>query len=342
MRRLGKVLGIIGIVVLVLVVVGATFVGWDIRRSFPQTSGSLALAGLKANVDVLRDERGIAHIYADTPEDLFFAEGFTHAQDRFWEMDFRRHITSGRLSEMFGKTQIETDTFLRTSGWRRVAEKELALLSPETRRNLDAYSRGVNAYLADHSGATASFEYVVLGLQNSSYEIEPWTPVDSVSWLKAMAWDLRGNMADEIARSVISDKIGRARTATLYPEYPYLRHRPIVMQGGVVDGVWDQTATRLGAAAASTIPDLPAGAGGVLAAADDALSSLDDILGPSGPGIGSNSWVISGEKTETGKPMLANDPHLAPMMPSLWYQIGLHCRTVSRSEERRVGKECCR
>ena len=93
-------------------------------------------------------------------------QGYVHAQDRFWEMDFRRHITAGRLSEMFGKSQVETDTFLRISGWRRVAEQELPLLSAETRRNLDAYARGVNAYLADHSGATASFEYAVLGLQN--------------------------------------------------------------------------------------------------------------------------------------------------------------------------------
>ena len=125
MRRLGKVLGIIGIVLLVVVVVASTFVAWTVRRSFPQTSGTIALAGLSAPVDVLRDERGIPHVYADTPEDLFFAQGFVHAQDRFWEMDFRRHITAGRLSEMFGEGQVETDTFLRTLGWRQVAEQEL-------------------------------------------------------------------------------------------------------------------------------------------------------------------------------------------------------------------------
>ncbi len=125
-RRLGKVLGIIGIVLLVLVVVATSLTVWTVRRSFPQTSGEITLAGLTGTVDVLRDERGIPHVYADTPEDLFFAQGFVHAQDRFWEMDFRRHITAGRLSEMFGKSQIETDKFLRISGWRRVAEKELA------------------------------------------------------------------------------------------------------------------------------------------------------------------------------------------------------------------------
>jgi penicillin G amidase len=331
-RRLGKVLGILGMVLLVVAVIATSLTVWTIRRSFPQTSGEVTLAGLTGTVDVLRDERGIPHVYADTPQDLFFAQGFVHAQDRFWEMDFRRHITAGRLSEMFGKSQIETDKFLRISGWRRVAEQELALLSDDTKRNLDAYTSGVNAYLADHSGATASFEYVVLGLQNSSYTIEPWTPLDSVSWLKAMAWDLRGNMTEEVYRSVISDAVGRARTAQLYPDYPYARHRPIVNAGGLVDGVWDPTAARGETTnAASTIPVLPAGTTAVLDRTKDTLGSLDGLLGPSGPGIGSNSWVISGEKTESGKPLLANDPHLAPMMPSLWYQMGLHCRVVSET-----------
>ena len=329
MRRLGKVLGIIGIVVLVLVVVAASFGAWTVRRSFPQVSGEVALAGLKSEVKVLRDERGIPQIYATSSADLFYAEGYVHAQDRFWEMDFRRHITAGRLSELFGKSQVETDTYLRTLGWRRVAQQELALLSPETRGNLESYSAGVNAYLADHSGATASLEYAVLGLQNSGYSIEPWTPVDSIAWLKAMAWDLRGNMQEEISRSIISATVGVERTAQLYPPYPYLQHRPIVSQGGVLDGVWDQGATRATATAAGLVPTVPAEAVDVLRATGAASQAITDMLGPDGPGIGSNSWVISGDKTDTGKPLLANDPHLGPMMPSIWYQIGLHCTTVS-------------
>jgi penicillin amidase len=328
-RRLGKVLGIIGIVVLVLVVAAASFGAWTVRRSFPQVSGEIALPGLKSEVQVLRDERGIPQIYAASSADLFYAEGYVHAQDRFWEMDFRRHITAGRLSELFGKSQVETDTYLRTLGWRRVADRELALLSPETRGNLESYSAGVNAYLADHSGATASLEYAVLGLQNSGYTIEPWTPVDSIAWLKAMAWDLRGNMQEEISRSIISATVGVKRTAQLYPPYPYLSHRPIVSQGGVVDGVWDQSATRATATAAGLVPTVPTEAVDVLRATGAASQTITDMLGPDGPGIGSNSWVISGDKTDTGKPLLANDPHLGPMMPSIWYQIGLHCTTVS-------------
>ena len=329
MRGLGKVLGVIGIVVLLLVVVVASYGAWTVRRSFPQTTGELALAGLSGTVDVLRDERGVPQLYADNPDDLFFAQGYVHAQDRFYEMDFRRHITSGRLSEMFGESQLETDKFLRTSGWYHVAEQEYGMLSPETKRNLEAYAKGVNAYLADHSGAAVSLEYAVLGLQNPSYSIEPWTPVDSISWLKAMAWDLRGNMEDEISRSIISATVGRVRTAELYPAYPYDRHRPIVEQGAVIDGVWSQDTALGQPIAAAPLHRIPVGAVASLLRTGTAVATLDHVLGPIGPGIGSNSWVVSGDRTATGKPLLANDPHLAPMMPSIWYQMGLHCRTVS-------------
>ena len=103
--------------------------------------------GLKGQVEVLRDSFGVPNIYADNPEDLFLAQGYVQAQDRFFEMDFRRHLAAGRLSELFGKSQLETDAYVRTLGWRRVAEQELALLAPSTRRYLDAYAAGVNAYL---------------------------------------------------------------------------------------------------------------------------------------------------------------------------------------------------
>ncbi|MFN8158650.1 MAG: penicillin acylase family protein [Candidatus Nanopelagicales bacterium] len=330
MRTLGKVLGIVGIVLLVLVVAGVTFAAWTVHRSYPQTSGTVTLQGLKGPVDVYRNDRGIPDVYADDPADLFFAQGYVHAQDRFWEMDFRRHITAGRLSEMFGRSQLETDTFLRISGWRRVAEQEFPLLSPTTQANLENYAKGVNAYLADHSGATASLEYAILGLQNPSYTIEPWTPVDSLAWLKAMAWDLRGNMQEEIERSIVSAKVGVARTAQIFPAYPYAQHRPIVTQGGLNNGVWDPLGSPSPDSLGSRAPRVPTGAQDVLARTHSVLGTLDGVLGPNGPGIGSNSWVVASQLSSTTKPLLANDPHLGPSMPSIWYQMGLHCRTVTK------------
>ena len=157
----------------------------------------------------MRDELGVPQVYADNSADLFFAQGFVQAQDRFFEMDVRRHITAGRLAEMFGPDALETDKVVRTLGWRRVAEQEVAELDPEAIAYLEAFSAGVNAYLADTSPDDLSLEYAVLGLDGLDYRVEDWTPVDSVAWLKAMAWDLRGNMQDEIDRAMASTRSDR-------------------------------------------------------------------------------------------------------------------------------------
>ena len=319
-----RVLGVLGLVLL-LGLGGAVLFGvHTVRASFPVTSGTLTVAGLKAPVTVIRDDLGIPQIYAESLEDLFAAQGYAHAQDRFWEMDVRRHITAGRLSEMFGESQVTTDSFLRTLGWRRVAEEELPMLSARSRRILDSYAIGVNAYLAEHRGAELSLEYAVLGLQNPDYQPEPWTPADSVSWLKALAWDLRGNMEDEIYRSIMSASVGVEETEKLFPPYPFAEHRPIVTTGAVVNGVFDAGREPVGGVK-GTSAHVPSQAVPALERLRASTDSLTRWLGPTGPGIGSNSWALAGDKTESGKPLLANDPHLAPMMPSIWYQAGLHC-----------------
>ncbi|MFI1094620.1 penicillin acylase family protein [Streptomyces sp. NPDC020917] len=295
-----------------------------VRASFPQTTGSLKLKGLSAPVDVKRDGNGIPQIYADTPQDLFRAQGYVQAQDRFYEMDVRRHLTSGRLSEMFGKGQVETDAFLRTLNWHGIAQQEYDhQLDATTKSYLQAYTDGVNAYLGDHSGAALSVEYAALSFSNS-YKPEPWTPVDSVAWLKAMAWDLRGNMQDEIDRSLMTSRLSQAQIKQLYPSYPYDRNRPIVDAGSVnnVTGEYEPAGSKGPVALNSTVTTQLAGISKI-------IDQMPALLGPTGSGIGSNSWVVSGQYTTTGKPLLANDPHLAPQLPSLWYQMGLHCRTVS-------------
>jgi len=295
-----------------------------VRASFPQTTGSLKLKGLSAPVDVKRDGNGIPQIYADTPADLFRAQGYVQAQDRFYEMDVRRHLTSGRLSEMFGKGQVETDAFLRTLNWHGIAQQEYDhQLDATTKSYLRAYTDGVNAYLGDHSGAALSVEYAALSFSNS-YKPEPWTPVDSVAWLKAMAWDLRGNMQDEIDRSLMTSRLSQAQIKQLYPSYPYDRNRPIVDAGSVnkVTGNYEPAGSKGPVALNSTVTTQLAGISKI-------IDQMPALLGPTGSGIGSNSWVVSGQYTTTGKPLLANDPHLAPQLPSLWYQMGLHCRTVS-------------
>ena len=171
-----------------------------VRRPLPQTSGELEVPGLDGPVEVVRDEHGIPQVYADSMDDLMMAQGYVQAQERFFEMDLRRHVTAGRLSELFGEETLETDQVIRTMGWRRVAERELALIEPRTRQALEAYADGVNAYLAEHGTSELAAEYSLLRLGGLDYVPEDWTPVDSLAWLKAMAWDLRGNMEDEIGR----------------------------------------------------------------------------------------------------------------------------------------------
>jgi penicillin amidase len=373
--------------VLVLAIVAGLGYGtyWGVstvRASFPQTSGELTLDGLSGPVEVKRDASGIPQIYASSDADLFRAQGFVQAQDRFWEMDVRRHMTSGRLSEMFGEDEVETDAFLRTLGWRQVAQKEYdTKLSPETKKYLQAYAAGVNQYLEGRSGKDISVEYAALGFIND-YTPEEWTPVDSVAWLKAMAWDLRGNMQDEIDRSLMTSRLNQKQIADLYPAYPFDRHKPIVEEnkadsgsgtgsgtgtddagiggagsgtgtGGTGSGTGGTGSGTGGTGTGSGLGGTETGLGGTgtagtgiagsgdsggtatqnlntqLARVSDALDKVPALLGPNGNGIGSNSWVVSGSKTTTGKPLLANDPHLAPQMPSLWYQMGLHCREIT-------------
>ncbi|MEE1668043.1 penicillin acylase family protein [Streptomyces sp. WAC07094] len=326
------------LIVLVLALVGGFGYGgyWSVstvRASFPQTSGSITLEGLSGPVDVKRDGYGIPQIYASSDEDLFMAQGYVQAQDRFYEMDVRRHLTSGRLSEMFGKSQVKNDEFLRTLGWDRVAKQEYdTKLSSSTKKYLDAYAKGVNAYLNGKSGKDISLEYAALGLVND-YKPQQWTPVDSVSWLKAMAWDLRGNMQDEIDRSLMTSRLGPKQIDDLYPDYPYSRNKPIVQTGqyNEITKAFEQSgSTGTQSSTGSSTANSPSSAlQSQLAGLYNVLDNVPTAVGVNGNGIGSNSWVVDGDHTITGKPLLANDPHLSASLPSVWYQMGLHCTTLS-------------
>jgi penicillin G amidase len=332
-RRLRRVLFWAFTALLALAVVAGIAGVWAVRRSFPQYGGALRLAGLTAPVTVYRDAHAIPQIYAQNLPDLMRAQGYIHAQERFWEMDFRRHVTAGRLSELFGGSQLDTDKYLRTLGWRRVAEAEWNILSAEVKALLTEYAEGVNAWLAANApggrpGTKVSLEYGVLALQNGDYRIESWHPVDSLAWLKAMAWDLRGNMVEEMERAaLLGDGFTREQIEQLFPPYPYDRNRPIVDGGGVRDGAFaaQPVAAATPARAAGVSAATPAAAAPLFAALAERTAKLPRLLGRSGPGIGSNSWVLSGARTTTGRPILANDPHLSPMMPSIWFQVGLHC-----------------
>ena len=306
-----------------------------VRRSFPETSGRLMVPGLKGEVEVLRDSFGVPNIYADNPEDLFLAQGYVQAQDRFFEMDFRRHLAAGRLSELFGKSELETDAYIRTLGWRRVAEQELSLLAPSTRRYLDAYAAGVNAYIENRPAVDLSMEYSLLRLQGLQDNPEPWTAADSVAWLKVMAWDLASNLDEESERAIVAGKLGAARAASLFPTYPLDDFAPILRRGDVVGKAFDPSAGR---ASARPFPgglsdDQLRRASRALEGVAKITRTIPHVLRSSAGGgaTGSNSWAMAGSGTASGHAILGNDPHLSTSIPSIFAQVGLHCRVLSKA-----------
>jgi len=317
MRVLAKIILVIVGILLIVLVAAAVFGTIQIRQPFPETEGEVVLLGLKEPVDIYRDEFGIPHIYAQNQEDMFFAQGYVHAQDRFWQMEFWRHIGQGRISEIVGEATLDSDKFVRTLGWNRMSNDTVAYYekeAPEFYAMLVSYSEGVNAYLEDNR-AELSLNYDILGLVGDPWEIEPWTPVNTISWGVVMSDVLSRDMFDEIDRATLIDEVGEATVASLFPFYPY-ETRPVI------------------AATDEMVNELPDSTG-----LHEPLSDLDwsrvntdiiaeappaEFLPAHGPFVGSNNWVISGELTDTGMPLLANDPHLEMQMPSIWYEVGLH------------------
>lgn len=285
MRRI--LLIMLAVILLVLIVVPVGGYLW-LRSSLPQVQGNVRIAGLNQPVEIVRDRWGVPHIFATTDHDAYFALGYVHAQDRLWQMEMNRRIGAGRLSEILGDATLDIDKFQRTLGYYRAAASDYAALSDRSRMALDAYAAGVNSWIDE--GHTLPPEYLLLGIKP-----EPWTPYDSLVWEKMMSWDLGGDYEMELLRRQLGDAIGPERAAQLLPPYP---------QGGI-----DILPRGIEPAAMS-------------ATADDLLAidrRLQLALGHGGREIGSNNWVVAGSRTATGKPLLANDPHLATSIPSIWY-----------------------
>jgi len=296
-KLLGKILAIIGVLILLVVIVAAGGGYFLVKRNFPAINGTIKAAELQSQVVVYRDSWGIPHVYASNPHDLFFAQGYVHAQDRFWQMEFWRRIGAGRLSEVLGESALENDRFIRTVGWHRVAAQELEQLDDEVRAVLEAYAEGVNAYVSTHRGRLG-LEFTILGLTGVKFEPEPWTPLNTLTWAKVMAWDLGGNMDAELLRAHVAARLGTPAVGAVVPPYP--DDYPVIVPHPL--------------------------AGATLEALPEAAVEFHPL--GTGDDIGSNNWVISGSRTETGTPLLANDPHLSIQMPSIWYEIGLHCDPV--------------
>lgn len=312
-QKIKRFLIVFAVVFLILLLFGWWRWPHIVKASFPQLEGEIQMQGLDAPVEVYRDELGVPHIFASTEHDLFMVQGYVHAQDRFWQMDFNRHVSTGRVSELMGKITLDQDKFLRTLGWERIAQQELEQLDNETLEVFTYYADGVNAYLSEHEGTEISLEYLFLNLLNTGYEPKPWDPVHTLAWAKAMAWDLRGNMDGEIERAILLADLSLDQLNDIFPQYPDYNPSIIENWAGVINGQ-----DTINANAFSFSP--------AYQQIVDQFASLDALLeGGSDAGIGSNSWVVSGDLTESGFPLLANDMHLVANIPHIWYEVGLHC-----------------
>ncbi len=319
MKTVRRILKVLGILIVILVLLGAGTGYYVVQRTLPQVDGTVQLDGIKGKVEIIRDTWGVPHVYADNQEDLFFGQGYVHAQDRLWQLEFNRRVAAGRLSEVLGKATVETDTYLRTLGLYRTAQAEAASLDSETKVVLDAYAKGINTFVATHQDSLP-LEFLILG-----FKPEPWTPADTLAWGKVMSLNLGGNMDMEVWRSLVTQKLGAAKAAELDAGYP--AEGPFIVPE-MTEALTDPAAGPVLASAAD-LPDTAA-----LEALSVRQASLRALLlgaglSPDAPegltveGIGSNNWVVAGARTTTGKPLLANDPHLGIQLPSIWYEIGL-------------------
>ncbi len=259
-----------------------------LQRPLPPNYARVFLESLHGPVEIIRDKWGIPHIYAQNEHDLFFAQGFVHAQDRLFQMDVNRRLGLGQLSEIIGTSGLASDRFARFFGWSRVAEAQIAGADAVTLEVVAAYTAGVNAFIEQ---GKLPIEFSVL-----AYKPKPWQPRDISAWGAVLAWGLSVNWETELIRSQLLEKLGLEKAAQMSPNYTD-SYETILRDA--------QVGTHLAAA--------------LLDAYHDVMAHLPLGPAPIGQGIGSNNWVIGGQKTKSGRPILANDPHLPPIFPTIWY-----------------------
>ncbi|CAG0930584.1 penicillin amidase [Thermoflexales bacterium] len=305
-RRL--IIGIVAIGLFVILIAGGSFI-YLTRSAFPQIDGTVQATGLLLPGTVIRDKNGVPHIYAANTHDLFFMQGYVHAQDRLWQMEVSRRGMAGQTSEISpSKSSLEQDRLIRVLGWRRSANADYEALNETDRAALQAYSDGVNRYISTHQN-NLPLEFIVVGAfgsQGLNYQPAPWTPIDTLQWAKALAWNLSGNWNTELYRAQVLAKFGeeggQAILTDLFPAYDS-QTKPIVIPSSIS---WS---------------DVPADL--------VSLKLLDSLAGTRSHDVGSNGWVVAGHRTTTGQPLLANDPHLGIQIPSIWYFNSLHCQPIT-------------
>ena len=289
---------VVVVIVLTVLIAGAIWI--RLWRATPQVSGSVLLPGASMPVEVLRDTDGVPHIRAATEADAMFGLGVVHAQDRLWQMEFQRRLGRGRLAEILGPDALRTDRFFRVLDLDQIVTDNWPHLDAATRTLADAYLAGVNAWIAQLVSGTLPIEFALIGISP-----EPFTREDLGVWSKVMALGLSTNWRDELLRARIVGRLGEDAAAVLMPAYT--AGGPIIVPEGIGPTAAAQKALSASRTAAPLVSDGTLAA--LMRAAPDAASGI----------AASNNWVLHGTRTASGKPVLANDPHLGTRIPSVWY-----------------------
>ena len=288
-------------------IVGSVFVRQIARKALPDYNQSVYLDGLIDGVEIYRDDHAVPHIYATNEHDLYLAVGYVMAQDRLWQMDLLRRVTTGRLSEIFGEDMIGTDQLLRAL---RIPEKSKLVLqnsNPDILNALDAFCLGVNQYI-ERNQKTLPPEFTILG-----YKPEPWQPIHSVNLIGYMAWDLSGSWNTEVVLHKLRQQLDEEKFLQLVPDLDY--HQTFVHPD------YDEILTgseQEKRGVSRLMPDV-----------SDEPESMFALLGHNSRlrelGLeifsGSNSWAVSGQRTNTGYPLFSNDSHLSFGAPGIWIQM---------------------
>lgn len=283
MRVIHSIAGILAALIAVpagLVVLAAAVLVLIFATAQTDTGGEARLTGLDGPVTILRDANAVPHIFADSQLDAYRALGFAHAQDRFFQMEFTRRTAAGRLSEVIGPLGLRSDRFMRTLGIDRLAEASVESLSPEARAAVEAYAQGVNAWLTSPDTRRPA-ELIVLGI-----DPEPWRPADSAAWVRLMAILLSGDWRTELLKAQLSATLSNEQIRDLWPDEP------------------DNSPTTVALSPATRAQ----------------LQELADAIPDFFPAASaSNEWVVAGSRSRSGKPLLANDPHLGMNAPGMWH-----------------------
>lgn len=280
--------------ILCLLVIGLfLFINHFINRSLPDIEGTIELPILEDEVVVTTDENGVPHIQATSTLDLFTAQGYVQAQNRLFQMELSRHQASGTLSEIIGEDMIENDKYFRTLGLRRAAEKSYDHYSDEAKQVLQAFTDGVNAYIEEaKENRSLPVEFTLLGSKP-----DEWTPLDSLTIGKYMAFDLGGHWEQQAFNYELLNNFSDEKAYELFPHYP--ENRPTIIEEGEIENV-------------------------------EIASNINPTIIPN-PFNGSNNWAVSGDKTKNGLPLLADDPHLGLATPSIWLQMHLEAEDINVS-----------